>query len=119
MEFFHGWRRKAGCVTLMLAVLLMALWIRSDILFDQIAFDGNLFISNSGCLAWDWQAWRGCDADLTDWHSEKASPFDEAWYFGRDGVRFPYWALVVPLTLVSAYLIFRKPATTNAAASND
>lgn len=117
--FFHGWRRKTGCVTLTVAMLLLALWIRSDILFDQIALDGNLFISNSGCLVWDWQAWRGCDADLTDWHSEKASPFDEAWYFGPDGVRLPYWALVAPLTLLSGYLLLRKQVTTKPPASTD
>lgn len=117
--FFHGWRRKTGCVTLAVAMLLMALWIRSDILFDQVALYGNLFISNGGCLVWDWQGWGGPNADIIDWHSDKASPFDEAWYFGRDGVRLPYWALVAPLTLLSTYLIFRKPAATKASAPTD
>jgi len=28
-EFFHGWRRKAGCVALVMACLFMAGWVRS------------------------------------------------------------------------------------------
>ena len=34
--FFHGWRRKTGCVTLMMALLLMALWVRSDWQVDVV-----------------------------------------------------------------------------------
>jgi hypothetical protein len=36
--FFHGWRRKMGCVTLMLACGLMAMWMRSDFLLDRTMF---------------------------------------------------------------------------------
>ncbi len=35
-DFFHSWRRKMGCVTLMLALMWMALWMRSRDRFDQI-----------------------------------------------------------------------------------
>ena len=27
-EFFHGWRRKTGCVTLLMALLAMGAWVR-------------------------------------------------------------------------------------------
>ena len=109
--FFHGWRRKAGCITLAMALLLMALWLRSNLLFDQVLLRGNLFISNGGCFVWDWQGWGGPDSDFTHWSSDTASPFSEAWSFVPGGVRFPYWAVVIPLTLLAACLILWKPAT--------
>ena len=38
-EFFHGWRRKAGCVTLVMACVLAGLWVRTMIFADQIVFN--------------------------------------------------------------------------------
>jgi hypothetical protein len=35
-DFFHGWRRKAGIVSLLPALLLMGGWIRSDYIADFI-----------------------------------------------------------------------------------
>lgn len=119
MEFFDGWRRKTGCVTLMMALLLMALWVRSDLLVDHVFVRGNVFSSNGGCLVWDWQSWGLPEANITAWQTDKASPFDEDWYVGRNGVRFPYWAVVVPLTILSADLILRKPATAKPTAPTD
>ncbi|MDB5343116.1 MAG: hypothetical protein JWP89_1493 [Schlesneria sp.] len=36
-EFFHGWRRRVGCVTLVMALALMGFWMRSRIVFDRLA----------------------------------------------------------------------------------
>jgi len=104
-DFFRPWRRKAGCVLLVMALPLMALWVRSDILFDQIFVRGNLLLSNSGCIVWNWQGWGGPDSHITHWYSDTASPFSEDWYIGADGVRLPYWSIIIPLTLLSAVLI--------------
>ena len=108
-EFFKGWRRKVGCSLLLLLLPLMTLWIRSNTFYDMIMFKGIQVFSNCGCMAWDWQGWDTPDADVTAWVSGDASPFDEDWYFATDGVRFPYWIIVTPLTLLSAYLILGKP----------
>jgi hypothetical protein len=35
-EFFHGWRRKAGCVSLAIACLLTIGWVRSHVKDDVI-----------------------------------------------------------------------------------
>lgn len=35
-EFFYGWRRKVGCVTLVMALLFVGAWIRSLNNFDVI-----------------------------------------------------------------------------------
>lgn len=34
--FFHGWRRMLGCLTLVMACLLMGVWMRSRVVTDQI-----------------------------------------------------------------------------------
>ena len=35
-EFFKGWRRKAGCVTLVMVLLLTSAWIRSYVAGDVL-----------------------------------------------------------------------------------
>ncbi len=37
-NFFRGWRRKIGCVILLLALLMQAWWFRSHIVGDCIQF---------------------------------------------------------------------------------
>ncbi|MBS0201252.1 MAG: hypothetical protein JSS49_00025 [Planctomycetes bacterium] len=39
-EFFKGWRRKLGCVTLLMACMVVAAWLRSGIRYDF--FDLNI-----------------------------------------------------------------------------
>lgn len=36
-DFFHGWRRKTGCVTLIVAFAIYAAWMRSLVRHDQVA----------------------------------------------------------------------------------
>lgn len=36
LTFFHGWRRKTGCITLVMACALCPLWFRSLTRFDRI-----------------------------------------------------------------------------------
>lgn len=38
-NFFHGWRRKTGCTTLAVAVVLLVLCYRSLRMFDSIQFN--------------------------------------------------------------------------------
>ena len=39
-DFFHGWRRKTGCITLGLACVFMWVWLRGYVVQDDINF-GN------------------------------------------------------------------------------
>jgi len=50
-EFFQGWRRKIGVVTLVMALVFMAGWVRSLVVEDELDFHdfvdmpyGSLFI---------------------------------------------------------------------------
>jgi len=55
-EFFTGWRRKVGCVTLMMALAFARGWVRSPLYNDAVEFEcGNLFLtlaSNQNGLWW-------------------------------------------------------------------
>lgn len=95
-EFFHGWRRKAGVITLGLALAVMGLWIRSRIVDDQFTVCGMQFKSYGGVF--ERSDFLFLDVDR----------------FGSSEAREVFWSLqyawvAIPLTLLSAYLILWKP----------
>lgn len=63
-EFFRGWRRKIGCVTLMMALALTGVWLRSENVADEIRFTigqrRHLIMSRHEKLSW-W-GWNAGDA---------------------------------------------------------
>jgi hypothetical protein len=56
--FFHGWRRKTGCITLVVSCALMGLWMRSQLAGDtwcwSVGHETEVVISENGMLSW----WR-------------------------------------------------------------
>ena len=57
-DFFKGWRRKAGCVTLVLALLLMGAWGRSFGYDNWLILRGddhtfNRLVSFQGSVDWE------------------------------------------------------------------
>ncbi|HEY4263043.1 MAG TPA: hypothetical protein VGM98_22975 [Schlesneria sp.] len=101
--FFYGWRRKAGVVTLVMALAFMGLWMRSRASDDELAVCGMQFKSYGGVF-------ERSDFMFLDVDS-----------FNSSEVRHVYWRLqyawfAFPLTLLSAYLILvpsrkQPPAT--------
>ena len=141
-EFFRGWRRNAGLVTLAMALALMAVWMRSFVVCDSVYTAKGKFtcglVSSSGQLHWYKTAkvdGRNLQVDLrTMWLSFPIRPdpdgFDDRFRFDDRvftwggfefydlplarsahtvGGAIPYWSLVLPLTLLSAWLILAKP----------
>jgi len=58
-EFIKPWRRKFGVLTLMMACMFAAGWVRSLTLFDYITFPisgvgAGLLISQNGCFICTW-----------------------------------------------------------------
>ena len=56
-EFFRGWRRKVGVVTLLMACVLMAGWIRSLTHFEGVSLPvermpNHFFVSWDSSLVW-------------------------------------------------------------------
>jgi hypothetical protein len=88
-EFFHGWRRKMGCVTLVMALVLMVGWIRSHFFHDGMTLRMNSHVSHLHC----WMVSRLDTLHLvirrfTTWE-ETGEPFIE--YFSKpcpEEVRF-------------------------------
>jgi hypothetical protein len=162
-DFFHGWRRKIGVVTLLAACVLAAGWIRSFSREDEIAITllhrRQSFDSLSGMIhSWSWrgeaQSWP------YEWHSREviverppklpvdslitgmrcpliveerlmlakivASAFDDSQSDHVDSIShslrkrtIPYWMIVLPLTMFSAYLLLIKPRKSVAKKPNE
>ncbi|MDB5347162.1 MAG: hypothetical protein JWP89_5539 [Schlesneria sp.] len=148
-EFFHGWRRKAGCVALVIALAMFELWMRSGLIEDRFLWNTNglchLFNSESGGVSWTaynswktttkgsffgdtwWQS-KVIDADMCHGWWQYKNECETHWEIQSLGFCFgsatktwpgndtradywliPYWSLIIPLTLLSAYLILWKP----------
>ena len=158
-EFFHGWRPKVGCVTLLLASTFAAVWIRSLFFLDMSilardsaeyrvsSFGGSLslgrcevspplplesgtvfsyplvkvpgFGTNSDGIKQQYDPW---DQQQMEWHVDWAgfhfgvgTSDRGAGYKNREQTMIcPYWSFVIPLTLLSAWLILSNPRKTTA-----
>jgi hypothetical protein len=142
--FFHGWRRKAGLVTLVMSCVLVAGWIRSFRFRDSIEFpswqrDETIpgIASDNQSISWqfvrasvsysavpsaDWFRWRFVTKyspqipfevveDQTVYgFGRKIEEYDRGYSsYTRTQYLVPYWAMVIPLTLLSAYLLLVPP----------
>jgi hypothetical protein len=128
-EFFRGWRRKAGCVALVMACALMGAWIRSRAISDRIVIRryGHIteyLVSELSGFGWkkeiEWSLIAAggvvTDVPYCEWlgfkYGMRFAPEASLGLVAKVNVRIvPYWALTVPLTLLSAYLILWKPRT--------
>lgn len=91
-EFFKGWRRKVGCVTLVMACVLTVGLLRSYYNQENLTVyhgqDSYLIHSREGRLYW-------MREQISYGHFELGST--------------SYLSIVLPLTLLAACLILRKP----------
>ena len=125
-EFFKGWRRKAALVTLALTCLLAVAWMRSYIVEDRLAFTTGDFRhaigSSQGRVEWAyWLNFPPLDGVgwSSEWHNPNQPISPRPTYFRAapgtalaklqfESRTVPYWPFVVPLTLLSAWLILGK-----------
>ena len=134
---FHGWRRKAGCVTLLMACVFAAGWVRNYTVQDMLLIRRDqehfhLLVSGHDGLIWmkivDVVGFsRGrpfYDTDVAD-QSDPFEAINAEWRWKWLGFQFgqgeeifqtpigfwiiPYWAIVIPLSLISAYLLLCQP----------
>jgi hypothetical protein len=113
-NFFQDWRRRIGCIALMMACVFATGWVRSLIAFDVIKIpivgeryfhwysgDGKFcgdVVSDSAQLTaptWEMRA-IGASVPATSW-APSSMP-----------IYFYYWSKVIPLTLLSLYLLLFK-----------
>jgi len=110
-SFFHGWRRKIGCVTLVMAAAVTCAWTRSDVIADFLivdfgtvgyrirSLDGLLkFIHCSHPVEDPCVHWGYCPVS-------KLLPGRQSDQIRIVAFSFPHFVFAVPLTLLSAYLL--------------
>lgn len=118
-DFFRGWRRKFGVVTLVLACVFAAGWVRSYAGGDSYLFEEY---SPLGIFSCDGEiTWLGLSANDPN---SPPTPLRLDPEFEVEGaptvfikpspMRFvvrtvPYWSIALPLTLLSSYLLLRRP----------
>ena len=106
-ELFHGWRRKAGCITLVIACALMGLRMRSSVVDDVISFEyaglDYMVLCQDGAIS----------VGTTKSNSPLSFSFDHfsdsRGWLGHMDHKTELWKAILPLTLLSAYLILWKP----------
>ncbi len=119
--FFHGWRRKLGCITLVMAVASLLAWMRGRFVHDVVAFtlggDQQHVVMAYQDSIWWWhyaiEEEHGADVGLSISHSEAKNIISQLrMLLARpgSGERYvPYWCVVLPLTMLSGWLILWKP----------
>lgn len=145
-ELFRGWRRKVGCMTLVMALVLAGIWVRSFNTFDILvcpARQQTTLVSGNGSIVWA-KAWIAKDTKPFQLPKWKAMPSKSQLFFSDPALNinwircrfgsgyeytdapirqisssywiFPFWSIVMPLTLLSAYLLLSKPRVAKPAA---
>ena len=129
LSFFHGWRRKAGCVTLVMACMVFGGWMRSRIACDAAEFTighrRHRIMSTANCVSWYSCDEHGVSMSQRRWWSSvvfkeprrndqdywKARIADQVWHTHKGFAAWTvkYSSLAIPLTLLSAYLLLWKP----------
>ena len=108
-EYFRGWKRKLACITLVMAVMMSLEWARSFIRRDQVWIrlqNGDLiFTTQLGVIKYDWTPQPAFQSKV-GWRQLNAYPprqIQSIWHVGYREIPL-LWG-IIPLTLVSAYLL--------------
>jgi hypothetical protein len=136
-EFLRGWRRKVGCVTLLLACAVVGMWVRSyfggmdHVVQPIVGSIITLHKSPSTSHPVIWVSTPLQDPDRKHWMKGNLGYHSDQWLRREWGgfvfshhvkqprlqLVFPYWSIILPLTLLSAYLIlvpsWKRPTTTS------
>jgi len=117
-EFFKGWRRKVGVVALVMACVAMGGWVRSFYVAESIFVTKN----RSGFRVLSIEGTLHCQRfdDPNSYYPNvyqsypltqgQFVPVEWAWTSKQYHIRqIPHWSIVLPLTLLSAYLLLVKP----------
>src|SRR5436190_16794512 len=96
--FFHGWRRKTGCLLLAFAVATMALWFRSYVVIDEISFGEQSLETVGGDIDWtrisDESQIHSTIGLKLRWNTYRPGvgiyslPYEDAWRYQFPGLEF-------------------------------
>jgi hypothetical protein len=118
-EYFKGWRRRLGVVTLVMACVFAAGWVRCSLISEQLQIrisDSTVCAIASGKQSLSWLMYNNAGySHPIRFYS--ASPPGKTYSLQTNWpdpnnihiIRLPYWSIVLPLTLLSAWLLLGKP----------
>ncbi len=107
-EFFKGWRRNVGAVTLVTACVLTAGWVRSLSTTDVIMVHTGENTPKALRLRAGWL--RSHQGRIQRIASIAVGKYGRP--AGGTGFylwQLPYWSITIPLILISAFLLLVKP----------
>ena len=127
-DYFKPWRRKFGLLTLVTACVFAVAWVRSISVVDSVrcrlipAVSLRLHSGEIYCFLTSNPRISQTDP-MVSCSSDKASSWGKLEFEGQWGslgfgfiqqpgrmtVGMPYWSIVVPLTLISAWLLLSMP----------
>lgn len=96
-DFFKPWRRKIGVLTLVIACVLAMRWAASYGHGEQFIFIISGFESKNGYV------------HLVRYDRTQSVQAGKSVYLDTGALNLPYLSIVIPLTLLSAYLLLSKP----------
>jgi hypothetical protein len=128
-RFFHGWRRKMGVVTLVVALAVMGMWVRSFVVGDLVDLPLGRYTVQCFSCSGRFDCWlrfhKGDTDEVRSTGSWRAEPFGDLEVFlirhnfneGFNRVGVPigkplnihYGSMAIPLTLLCAGMILWKP----------
>jgi hypothetical protein len=118
--FFYGWRRKVGCVTLVSACVLSGIWYRGTVIGDRFAINGYVGVSQLGVVSFGYQPDLAAlrlppEVNSEPLHVKRSFTLPngnevttEGHRWHHIGPQIPLWPIVLPLTVISVYLILWK-----------
>lgn len=137
-QFFQGWKRKVGVVTLVIACMFVAAWVRSSHKVELVLFNkawphyallsgcgqfrilkiGHHTIEPKGAnpgikVVFRFHKWTPVFFEgsprIERFDGDAVEAFDESTGTARQLRFITYWSIVIPLTLISACLLLSKP----------
>jgi hypothetical protein len=116
-DFFKPWRRKIGTMSLGLACVFLAGWVRSCSISEWIIFeDAHLIITSKfGRIQWNKYGWEVSDGPIQFGSCDvrKIPPEYETSEYRNYSQEIPYWTFALSLCILSASLMLGKPPQRN------
>jgi hypothetical protein len=121
-DYFKPLRRKIGVLTLVMALVIMGGWARSFAIADigslAVTDWGRTFELHSHNGTMEWHVFRSNPISCPDWISCPIINYQRVATIGLSvngcgeqihSMTGPHWSIALPLTLLSAWLLLRKP----------
>ena len=125
-EFFKGWRRKTGCVMLVMTCVLAAGWVRSEFVRDRLKrnYTGGAvgLFSTSGQIGFGRREYGIEFRAPEPFISFDSTPITKRYPFagfhivkefekaggGVETYAVPYYFIVIPLVVLTAFLLLSR-----------